>query len=111
MANDLVKQDTRKEVDVIFTEDVLNMYEMLEFYKQQIAMFEHQFKDKLIETLENSGSNSYSDDYVRITYVQPSIKKQVDVQKLKDEGIYEDYVKDVETKGYLKIKVKGANDE
>ena len=42
---------------------------------------------------------------VRVYETRPYIKKQIDTQALKDEGLYEMYTKDVEVKGSLRIQV------
>ena len=107
MANDLVK----KELQAVITDEVLEMYEQLAYYKQQVQMFEHRYKEQLINLLQANGTNSYSDEYVSISYVEPHTAKRIDAEKLKDEGIYEDYLKETEVKGFLRIKLKGANDD
>lgn len=101
----------KSEMQTLITDDVLEMYEQLAYYKQQVAMFEHQYKEQLKALLVANDIKSYSDEYVNVTYIPSHTTKRVDTDKLKEEGLYDEYVKDVEVKESIRIKLKGANDD
>lgn len=101
--NELLKTDERYSLIADqFTDEVLEMYANFEYLKQQKELFEY----KLAKVCEENGIKSVDNEYWRINYIQPGISKRVDVQKLKEDGLYENYTKESEVKGHIRVTVK-----
>lgn len=102
--NELVtKEDERYQLIADqFTDEVLDMYYQYQAIKEQ----KEQFEFKLQKIFEEHGIKSIDNDYWRTTYVPPHTTKRVDTQKLKDAGVYDEYCKETEVKGSLRVTIK-----
>lgn len=81
------------------TSDFLNDYfEMLERYEI--------FKEKLQEAMIKNGIKKWENDYFVASVRDESIQKRVDIERMKNDGIYEKYVKLVNVKPSLSIRVR-----
>lgn len=49
--------------------------------------------------------NKISQEGIIITYYPPSVSKSVDTSKLKEDGLYDKYTKEVKKSDYLKVSV------
>lgn len=56
--------------------------------------------------MESNGIESYEDDIVKITYKKPYIRKGIDSAKLKEQGLYEAFLKETPVKSSVSIKFK-----
>ena len=81
--------------------------------KQQIAILEDELKleqTAVLEYFRNMSEedsalceNKISNDGVLVQYFPKSTSKTVDTAKLKKDGIYENYVKEVSKSDYIKV--------
>lgn len=108
------KEDTNelvaKEINPIITDDFLEKLEMMEALEQQIEMFKTEHREQIKEIFKKYGVKSFKNDYISITYVPETMQKRVDNQRLKDDGIYDKYLKFVPVKEQIRITKKGKND-
>ena len=87
---------SKKDLDIIREYDeVSKRYKVWKDSKQK--MFE--------EFLAEKGVDSYTQDGATIYRTKDYKKKQVDTKKMKEEGIYDLYVKDVWVKGSIRVQV------
>lgn len=102
--NELVtKEDERYQIIADqFTDEVLDMYYQYQALKEQKETFEYQLQ----KLFEQYGIKSIDNDYWRTTYVPPHTTKRVDTQKMKDAGVYEEYTKESEVKGAIRVTIK-----
>ena len=80
-------------------------YEVLEsylYYKEQVETF----KFKLEKAMRENGIKSWKNDYFTATLKDEYMQKRVDADRLKDDGLYEKYLKLVPVKASLQIKFK-----
>lgn len=80
-------------------------YEILDsylYYKEQLEVFRY----KLEKAMKEHDIKKWDNDYFTAIDRADSIQKRVDVEKLKEDGLYEKYIKLVPTKGGLQIKFK-----
>lgn len=80
-------------------------YEILDsylYYKEQLETFRY----KLEKAMKEHDIKKWDNDYFTAIDRADSVQKRVDVDKLKEDGIYEKYIKLVPTKGGLQIKFK-----
>lgn len=64
------------------------------------------FKYKLEKAMKENGIKSWKNDYFTATIKDESIQKRVDTDRLKEDGLYDKYLKLVSVKGGLQIKFK-----
>jgi hypothetical protein len=67
-------------------------------------------RQSLMSSMEKHGVVKYENDLISISYVGESIRKVVDNQKLKDDGLYDEYVKESRIKPSVRIKLKKGAD-
>lgn len=85
-------------------------YEFLEHYLTIQEQYEI-FKYKLLQAMKENGIKSWKNDYFTATVKEESIQKRVDSERLKEDGIYEKYLKLIPVKESLMIKFKEKNNE
>lgn len=96
--------------EIVSLDDVLEAVEMLETYEQKLNMYKAQLKEPLIKLFKENNIKTFKNDYLTITYVEETLQKRVDNQRLKEDGIYEKYLKLVPVKEQIRITKKGRND-
>lgn len=79
-------------------------------YKKQIESFEKELKEKFKELVEAGiiPTNSIDLGGVILSYTKAYTKKQVDTDLLKEQGVYDLYIKTVDVKSSASMKVKGG---
>ena len=87
---------------------VLNdaVYEMIQkhlYYEDQFKTFKY----KLEQAMRDNNIKSWKTDEWSATVKDDSIQKRVDTERLKEDGLYDKYLKLVSVKGGLQIKFKG----
>lgn len=85
-------------------------YEFLEQYLTIHEQYEI-FKYKLLQAMKENGIKSWKNDYFTATVKEESIQKRVDSERLKEDGLYEKYLKLIPVKESLMIKFKEKNNE
>ena len=83
------------------------------YYKQQVESFEGELKDAFKQLVENGlPVNSVDLGNIILSYKKGFTKKSVDTDKMKEEGVYEKYLKDTEVSStvIMKIKKEKVND-
>lgn len=84
-------------------EDVLNEIKAFQEQKEAMELKEKKIKQAILEAMENNGIKSFENDIVKITYVAPTTRKSVDSQALKDQGLYEQFLKETPVKSSVKV--------
>lgn len=84
-------------------------YEMLENYKYYQEQYET-FKYTLEKAMRENGIKKWDNDYFTATVKEDSTQKRVDVDRLKEDGLYDNYLKLVYSKGGLQIRFKKGNE-
>ena len=96
--------------EIVSLDDVLEVVEMLETYEQKLNMMKAQLKEPIIKLFKENGIKTFKSDYLTISYVEPTLQKRVDNQRLKDDGLYEKYLKLIPVSEQIRITKKGKND-
>lgn len=70
---------------------------------------DRKLRDIIVEAMERNGTQSYEDDYVKLTLRKPTERHGLDTKRLKEEEpeIYQKYETITPVKGSVTIKVKG----
>ena len=76
--------------------------------KKELEAEDKKMREELEKAMSDYGVNSFENEYVKITHIDPTTKVSVDSKKLKAElpDIYQKYSKVSDVKGYVKITVK-----
>ena len=82
-----------------------HFYDFMEQYltiQEQYEVFRH----KLLKAMKENNIKSWKNDYFTATVKEESVQKRVDTERLKEAGLYEQYLKLVPVKESLMIKFK-----
>lgn len=78
----------------------------LKTLKEQMEIWEQKHRDSIQKVFEKYNIKSLKTEYGTISYVEDSTQKRVDNDRLKQDGLYEKYLKLVPVKAHLMIKAK-----
>lgn len=99
--NEVVKAEKG---EVFTEEDIKFLHEFDEIKKRYNVWFESK-KDALDQFLAERGEDSYTQGDTTVYRVKPYKKKQIDTKKLKEEGLYDLYTRDVWVKGSIRVQI------
>ena len=91
------------------SEQVYQILERKRVLEQEIEKVNLEMKEVeqgILQAMEENGIKWFENDQVRITYVEPTVRKSIDSAKLKKEGLYDFYLKDSPVKSSLRIRWK-----
>lgn len=93
--------------------EVLNMIEDFTRVQKKYRAKEKQLKDELTKAMRENGIKKVesADGSIVITYVAPTIRKDINKMKMKDDGIYDDYLIDIPVDDHVRIVVRKEEDE
>lgn len=74
--------------------------------KEQMEMWEFENREKIINVFKKYGIKSFKNDSGSVSYVPEGLSQRVDIDRLKEDGLYDKYSKWVSSKEHLIIKVK-----
>ena len=97
----------KKTYDVLKKDDIEFLIKFDEM-KKRAKSIEDRIKSSAHEFLEENGllEEGFRQDGIYIYETKPYKKKQVDMNKLKEEGVYDLYTHDVWVKGSIRIQVE-----
>lgn len=72
-----------------------------------------EIRARLLEAMEENGVKSFSNDFLKVSYVAPQIRTSLDTARLKEEApeVFEEFSKETEVKAHLKISVYETDKE
>jgi hypothetical protein len=80
-------------------------FEMLSSFRYYQDQYET-FKYKLEKAMKDNGIKKWDNEYFTATIKEESTQKRVDTDRMKEDGIYDKYLKLVLVKGGLQIRFK-----
>lgn len=104
--NELVE----KELMPLITDDFIEKLVELDYLKEQIETYQFSIKEKIKDVFKKYGVKSCETDFLTISYVPEFMKKSIDSERLKDDGLYEKYIKFTPVKESIRFSLKGKND-
>ena len=108
--NELIKvTDHSIEVPV----EVLNMIEDFTRQQREYKAMEKKLKDELTKAMRENGIKKVesADGSIVITYVAPTVRKDINKTKMRDDGIYDDYLIAIPVDDHVRIVVGKGKDE
>ena len=108
MANVTLKE----KFDVLIPTETIEFLKKFNEMKARMDVLDAEIKEKAKEFLEenNLQEEGYEQDGIKLTYCKPYEKTLVDTNKLKEQGLYEDFSYKKEYPGYVKYSVKYEDD-
>lgn len=90
------------------TEARKEIIEKFIYYKEQVESFESEIKDKFKEMVESGDIpvNSIDLGDMMLSYKKSYTRKSVDTDKLKEDGLYDKYLKETEVNSSVSMTVK-----
>lgn len=106
MAN-LVKKENNQ---LLIQQEVVEKLKEFNRQKKEIKKYEDDLKAALIKAMKESGVKSFENDDIKISYIEPTVryKDDVDISKLKSDGLYSCYCteKEIPVKESVRITVR-----
>jgi hypothetical protein len=78
---------------IVIAQEVEDRLKAFQIEKARMDMLEKQIKEAMLKAMEDNGIKSYESDNVRITYKAPTTRSSVDTKALKEQGLYDSFVK------------------
>lgn len=85
---------TVKDGTIAIHEEIEMKLKAFQIEKLKMEMLEKEIKEAMLQAMEANGIKSYESDNVRITYKAPTTRKTVDTNALKEQGLYETFLKE-----------------
>lgn len=88
---------------ITIEQEVETMLKAFQIEKARMELLEKEIKEAMLKAMEENGIKSYESDNVRITYKAPTTRKTVDTNALKEQGLYDAFVKESPVKASVAI--------
>lgn len=106
MANLVNKENNQ----LLIQQEVVEKLKEFNRQKKEIKKYEDDLKAALIKAMKESGVKSFENDDIKISYIKPTVryKDDVDISKLKADGLYSCYCseKEIPVKESIRITVR-----
>lgn len=106
MANLVNKENNQ----LMIQQEVVEKLKEFNRQKKEIKKYEDDLKTALIKAMKESGVKSFENDDIKISYIEPTVryKDDVDISKLKSDGLYSCYCteKEIPVKESVRITVR-----
>jgi hypothetical protein len=79
---------------IVVAEDVLQKFHEFQVVKARMELEEKKVKEAVLKAMEDNGIKSFENDFVKITYKAPTTRKSIDSNALKEQGLYESFLKE-----------------
>jgi hypothetical protein len=91
---------------IALNEEVSENLKQLYQAKIEFDVMVDRVKNSMLEVMETNGIKSFENDFLKITYVAPTTRKTIDSNALKEQGLYEMFLKDSPVKSSVKVSFK-----
>lgn len=98
--NNLIKVENGT---ITLEHEVEAMLQAFQVEKARMELLEKEIKEAMLKAMEENGIKQYESDSVRITYKAPTTRKSVDTNALKEQGLYESFLKESQVKASVVI--------
>ena len=92
--------------EIIVAQDTLNTIKALNEYVIQLNTLMDKVKSELMNAMKEHGIKSIDNDVFKAVYKAPTTRKDVDRQALKEQGLYELFLKESPVKESLTVTFK-----
>lgn len=92
--------------EIAVAKEVLNHMQQLHETKVALEIEEGRLKQELLEAMKNNNIKSIDNDVFKAVYKEPSIRKSVDTNALKEQGLYDSFLKETSVKESVMLTYK-----
>lgn len=89
-----------------FTQEETEMLRTFYELKAKVDILEAEKKEDIKQYMIENGIKSFENEDFKITYIPESTRKTVDTAKLKEQGLYETFLKESKVKDTVRISLK-----
>lgn len=98
---------TVKDNQLEIAQAVISELKAFEVEKARIEIKEKELKKALLSAMEEHNIKKFENDDIRIIYVAETVRKSVDSDKLKEQGLYDSFTKESKVKASVRLEIKG----
>ena len=85
--------------------------EMLRPFQEEFESIQAELRKLMLGQFESKKATTFVYNDYRYTYSEPTVRKSVDIVKMKNAGIYEDYIKETPVAATVRITKRKTDDE
>lgn len=89
-----------------FTQEETEMLRTFYELKAKVDILEAEKKEDIKQYMIDNGIKSFENEDFKITYIPENTRKTVDTAKLKEQGLYEYFLKESKVKDTVRISLK-----
>ena len=105
--NEMIKVENN---EIVVAEEVMKELKKFQKAKLKMDLMQEELKEQIKNAMEKYGKDKWisPDGSIVVNYFEEKVSKRLDQKKLKEEKeeIYNEYLKDVTTKSFVKLVVK-----
>jgi len=90
--------------------EIMKQMNLLNIEKQKLADMEKQFKSAMKDAMEKTNCKTFENDFIKATYIPETEKTIADTDKMKDQGIYDEFSKTSKVSSSIRITYKNKVD-
>lgn len=91
---------------ITVAEEVMKKLHDFQVMKAEMDLQEKEIKQAMLKAMEDNDIKSFENDFVKITYKAPTMRKSVDTNELKAQGLYDMFVKESPVKSSVTVSWK-----
>lgn len=88
---------------VVIAEEVMREFHEFQIQKAKMDLKEKEVKEALLKAMESNGVKGFENNFVKIIYKGPSTRKSIDTNALKEQGLYETFLKESPVKASVTL--------
>lgn len=92
--------------ELILNEEVSEKLKRLYEFKADFDILMDALKNEMLEVMKSSNIKSFENDLIKVIYKAPSVRKTVDTQELKNQGLYDSFTKETKVKASVSVSYK-----
>ena len=104
-------QVVEKETYDLIPKDDVDFLVMFDEYEKRAKVIKDTIKSKAQEYFESTGQDEIFQGPVHIYKTEPYTKMVVDTQALKDQGLYDSFLKESKVKGSVRIEIEYEDED
>ena len=105
---EIVRIDDKDNITV--SVEIMKQMNLLNIEKQKLSDMEKQFKAAIKDAMEKTNCKTFENDFIKATYIPETEKTIADTDKMKDQGIYDEFSKTSKVSSSIRITYKNKVD-
>ena len=106
---EIVRIDDKDNITV--SVEIMKQMNLLNIEKQKLSDMEKQFKAAIKDAMEKTNCKTFENDYIKVSFIPETVKTIADIEKMKEQGIYEEFSKTSKVSSNVRVTYKNNIDE